>query len=401
MRKILLALLMLIAMPFAAMAQNNTDTYFYTPGGGGVNGAIGMCLNGTNPATARAVPCSDPTALPSPVTGTFSATLSGFTPNNNFATLTATNASASVALPSGAVVAFQNTGTTAVSCKLGIGSATAAANQVVIQASSTVFLTVGSNTFGACIDQTGSASNLVVLAGGSGLGAGFGGGGGGGGGGGAVTVADGSDVAEGATTDAAAAVGGTGSVSAKLREISSQLNAPFQAGGSVGASENHIGEVGGNLLPITNAMTTTSATTTTGQSIGGIQTLANAVRVSAALGSSGTSGYIQSVVVTFTDAVGSGPLDVYFYNATVTTGTNCQNDTAFVLQDADRTKVLGVVHVTDFTSSNTAVVAQANNLSIPFGLASSTSLFACVVARASFVIAGTANAALKVNVVRN
>ena len=294
------------------------------------------------------------------------ASVNGFAPGLVFATLTATGSSASVALPAGTVVAFQNAGTTTVSCTLGVGSATALANEIQVAASSTVFITVGANTFGACIDQTGSASNLVVLAGGAGLGAGFGGGGGSGGG--VVTNA------------------GTFAV---------QNTTPDVAG------ENHTGEVGGNLIPITNAMTTTSATTLTGQSIGGIQTLANAVRVSAALGASGTSGYIQSVVVTFTDAVGSGPLDVYFYNATVTTGTNCQNDTAFVLQDADRTKVLGIAHVTDFTSSNTAVVAQASNLAIPFGLASSTSLFACVVARASFVIAGTANAALKVSVVRN
>lgn len=218
---------------------------------------------------------------------------------------------------------------------------------------------------------------------------------GGGGGGGAVTIASGADVTEGTATDSAYAGGASATVIAGLKGIYGALVAPLPAG------ETHIGEVGGNLLPIVNDMTTTSATVTTGQSIGGIQTLANAVRVSGSLGASGTSGYIQSLTVTFTDAVGSGPLDVYFYNATVTTGTNCQNATAFVLQNGDRDKVLGVAHVTDFTSSNTAVVAQANNLAIPFGLASSTSLFACVVARGSFVIAGTTNASLKVNVVRN
>lgn len=305
-----------------------------------------------------------------------------------------------------------------------------------------------------------------------------------GGGGGAVTIADGADVTQGALADAAATAGGAGSLSAKLRLMTTQLGtlnttlgSPFQAGGSiantafgisgtlpafgatptfnfgtlngaataanqttmatnqtgggqktqivdgsgnvisstanaldiniksgsatVAASENHIGEVGGNILPITNAMTTSNATVTTGQSIGGIQTLANAVRVSGSLGASGTSGIIQSVVLTFLDAVGSGPLDIYFYNATVTTGSNCQNATTFVLQTADRTNVLGIVHVTDFTSSNTAVVMQANNLAIPFGIASGTSLFACVVARASFAITGTSNASLKVNVLRN
>lgn len=48
-------LLLLGALP--AMAA---DTYFPTPGGGGVNGAVGMCLN----AASQAVPCSDPAALP-------------------------------------------------------------------------------------------------------------------------------------------------------------------------------------------------------------------------------------------------------------------------------------------------------------------------------------------------
>ncbi len=46
---------------------------------------------------------------------------------------------------------------------------------------------------------------------------------GGGGGGTAVTIADGADVAEGAITDAAATTGGTGTVSAKLRLMTSQL----------------------------------------------------------------------------------------------------------------------------------------------------------------------------------
>lgn len=349
MRKILLALVILIAVPISAMAQTptNTDTYFYTPGGGGVNGAVGMCLDSTNRATAHAVPCSDPTAVATPVTGSFS--LSGFTPNNNFASLTATNASASVALPAGAVVAFQNTGTTAVSCKLGVGSATAAANQNVIQGGSTQFFTVGANTFGACIDQTGSVSNLVVLAGGSGLGTGFGGGGSGGGGGGSATAGS------------------------------------------------------GQIFPITNDMTTTSATTTTGQSIGGLQTLANAVITSGALGANNSSGYIQNLTVTFTDNVGSGPLDVYYFNANPT-GSTCTNDSTFVLANADRDKVIGIVHVTDFTFSTPAtppIVAQAGNLSIGYGLSSATSIFACVVARASFVIAGTTNASLQTNVLRN
>lgn len=51
-------------MPMVVLAQSpNTDTYFYTPGGGGVNGALGMCLNTSN----KAVPCSAANVVPSPV----------------------------------------------------------------------------------------------------------------------------------------------------------------------------------------------------------------------------------------------------------------------------------------------------------------------------------------------
>jgi hypothetical protein len=93
----------------------------------------------------------------------------GFAPGGAFATLTATGSSASVALPAGTVVLFQNTGTSTVSCTLGVGSATATANENQISAGGWLALVVGSNTFGACIDQSGSLSNLVALSGGAGL----------------------------------------------------------------------------------------------------------------------------------------------------------------------------------------------------------------------------------------
>lgn len=206
------------------------------------------------------------------VTGSFSATLSGFTPTPAYATLTATNASASVALPAGTVVAFQNTGTTTVSCTLGIGSATATASQVQVPASSTVFLTVGSNTFGACIDQTGSTSNLVVLAGGSGLGTGFGGGGGGSGGGGAITAASGSyasgalsvgagtdgwDATQGAKADSVCGTAtGTCSIAALIKFLNST------ASGATPAGTNLIGNMG-QLYPAGSTPITASATGTT------------------------------------------------------------------------------------------------------------------------------------------
>lgn len=64
---------------------------------------------------------------------------------------------------------------------------------------------------------------------------------GGGGGGGAVTIANGADSTQGAVADAASTAGGTGTLSAKLRLMTTQLGTinttlgtPFQAGGSIG-----------------------------------------------------------------------------------------------------------------------------------------------------------------------
>lgn len=55
---IVAAALLALAGALPAQAQN----FWYTPAGSGANGAVGMCLN----ASSQAVPCSDPSALPSP-----------------------------------------------------------------------------------------------------------------------------------------------------------------------------------------------------------------------------------------------------------------------------------------------------------------------------------------------
>lgn len=62
----------------------------------------------------------------------------------------------------------------------------------------------------------------------------------------AATIADGADIAEGATTDGAASAGGTGTVSAKLREATALLNSINTAvGAAVPSGTNTIGNVNG------------------------------------------------------------------------------------------------------------------------------------------------------------
>jgi hypothetical protein len=169
---------------------------------------------------------------------------------------------------------------------------------------------------------------------------------------------------------------------------------------AIPAGENHAAEVGGNAITITNALVTSNNTVTTGKAIGPLQTLANAVRVSGAIGASGTSGIVQDVFLSFTDAVAGTSADVYLFNANPT-GSTCTDNTTFVLVTADRDKVIRVIHVTDFTSGGTPVTASADNLATVFALASATSMYACVVARGSFAITSTANASLRVAILRN
>lgn len=114
-----------------------------------------------------------------PVTGTFSATLGGFAPNGNYATLAVSNSTGNVALPAGVVVLVQNIGATTAYVNLGTSNAvTATTAQIQVPASSWIALTVGSNTYLAGI--TASSTTTLTLIGGAGLATGAGGGGGGG-----------------------------------------------------------------------------------------------------------------------------------------------------------------------------------------------------------------------------
>lgn len=101
--------------------------------------------------------------------------VANFTPNGNYATLTATAASsASTALPAGIVVAFQNTSNVDVSCVLSAGAATATTNKLILHGGSTLYVQVGSNINAACINQIGTDSNVIAMAGGTGHGNSFG-----------------------------------------------------------------------------------------------------------------------------------------------------------------------------------------------------------------------------------
>ena len=196
--------------------------------------------------------CANVTATnPLPVSGSFSATLAGFTPNGNYTTLTATaSSSASTALPAGTVVAFQNLSAIDVSCVLATGSATATTNKLIVRAGATVYYTVGSNVNTACINQTGSASNVIGLAGGAGLGTAFGGASAGGGGGGAVTLGAGA-VAAGAYVSGSVLAGAFASGSLAAGAMVDLLTMRGTVGAGTGAANSLLTGCIYNSTPIT------------------------------------------------------------------------------------------------------------------------------------------------------
>jgi len=170
-------------------------------------------------------------------TGSFSATITGFTPNGNYATLAVTTTTANVLMPVGATVIVYNTGASAVFVKLGVAGVTVTpttGDQVA--PGGALALTVGANTTIAAITAAGTSS--INLSAGTGIWSGTGGGGGGGSGG-AVTIANGADGALGNTADAPyAGGGGAASVVAALKGVYNAITIS-----SLPAGTNSIGGV--------------------------------------------------------------------------------------------------------------------------------------------------------------
>lgn len=166
------------------------------------------------------------------------------------------------------------------------------------------------------------------------------------------------------------------------------------ASGGGGASESHIGEVGGNQITVQVAQTVTASSAyTSGNAIGGLITVANAARVSAG------SGILQSVVVNSKSAQTS-QIDIFIFSANPS-GSTCTDKTAFSLAAADFDKVLGVVTVTAWFSAGTPSVGQAQNLAMPYALASGTSVYACAVTRATPTYTATSDISVGFRFMRN
>jgi len=161
------------------------------------------------------------------------------------------------------------------------------------------------------------------------------------------------------------------------------------------ATENHIGEVGNNQKAISVAQTVTASSAySIGNAVGGWITFANAARVSAG------SGLIQSVVVASKSAQ-TTQMDLLIFNSDVTGTSTCTDKNAVAIATTDMANAIGVAHITDWTSGGTPSVGQAQNLAMPFALASGTSLYGCLVTRATPTFAATTDITIVLRDIRN
>jgi len=232
--------------------------------------------------------------------------------------------------------------------------------------------------------------------------------GGGGGGGGAVTIADGADVAEGSTVDAASTAGGAGSVSAKLRLVTTQLGtlatalstinttlgSPFQAGGSIGNTTLAVtqgtspwvvsGTVTANFAAnqSVNVAQVNGVTTQTGAGAvgaGSIRTAVGQDTTTIAGSAPGTAGSASTNVVTVQGVTSMTPVQVSQataanLNATVVgTGTFATQSTLA----AETTKVIGTVNQGTSPWVISGAVTNAGTFAVQAAGAVNTTLTDC------------------------
>ena len=157
----------------------------------------GTVIRGVVPIQPGVGPLFTPTN-PGRVSGSFSTTVGGFQPTPAYTTLSVGATSSRVALPSGTSVVVYNTGSNPAYVALGGSSVTATASNDVIPAGGWMAFTVGSASYLAAIESSGSTS--LNLSGGSGLPTGTSGGGGGGGSGSNASVGSISSAAPGSAT---------------------------------------------------------------------------------------------------------------------------------------------------------------------------------------------------------
>ncbi len=149
--------------------------------------------------------------------------------------------------------------------------------------------------------------------------------------------------------------------------------------------EAYIGKTGGDVLvcaPAAAPLTSASAYVA-GNVLGAKFTLPNAARLA------GGAGLIQSASILCKSA-NTAAVDLILFSADPTNST-FTDKTALAINAADYAKIVGVIHLTDWTSLGTAALGQNLAVGLPFRVPAGSDLFAVMVARGAVTLGSTAD----------
>jgi hypothetical protein len=138
-----------------------------------------------------------------------------------------------------------------------------------------------------------------------------------------------------------------------------------------------------------------AASYASGASIGGLLSFTNAARAAAG------SGLIQACTASFASGV-QPTMDVVFFNATPS-GSTVTDKTAVSVATADLSKVIGVIHLSDFTLLGISAPSfgQAQQQSLPFTLPSGTTVYAVVIARSAITLTSTSDMTASIRILQD
>lgn len=166
-----------------------------------------------------------------------------------------------------------------------------------------------------------------------------------------------------------------------------------------GSTWDRIRSDAGKFLQVATAATLIKTATPTvsttpaysaGDNIGGLISLTSAVRYAAG------GGTITSVVIS-DKAKQSAAIDVVFFTANPGSTTFTDNG-ALAVNAADLVSIVGVISVTSWSAFSANSVGSALGQSLPFVLASGTTLYAALVARGTPTYASTSDIQITVGI---
>ena len=161
-----------------------------------------------------------------------------------------------------------------------------------------------------------------------------------------------------------------------------------------GASEAHLGEVGGRIIRSAPASLPATSTTAyaSGDALGAKMQLAGALRVA------GGSGYLQDLTVALKTAGLTAALDAILFRADPAASTVTDN-AAVVVAAADLDKVIGVVSLTRITNLGGGTLYEANQLARSIKLAGGQDIWLALVWRGAPTLGSVADlAAVSANI---